>query len=378
MGIASFRMPTNIRFGEGSCVLIGEILAKAGCKKPLVVTDRELLKLDVFTNFSSLLKENRIPFEIYSEAVGNPIKSHVTQGVEAYRKAQCDSLILFGGGCALDVGKAIALMIHHPGDLFDYEDDLPGARPIDKAIPYVVAIPTTAGTGSEVGASSVISDDKSKAKKIIFSPRLTPAMVLADPLTTTSLPRKITAATGIDALTHNLEAYLAKSYHPICESIAVGGLALVRDHLQTVCERPNDIAARGHMLMASMMGAIAFQKGLGVNHSCAHALSTVYDMHHGLANAVMLRSCMEFNFEKCESRFDNLAFGLFGDKRGKLVLEWLNSLVKSLEIPKLSGMGLDFRKELIDVAVADVCHGNNPRPCAREDFEKIFANAFGH
>lgn len=376
MAIASFRMPTNVRFGEGAVGLIGDILVKANCKRPLVVTDRDLLSLDVFAGFVKRLKEGNISYEVFGEAAGNPVKAHVSRGVEVYREGSCDSLILFGGGCALDVGKAIALMVNHPGDLFDYEDDLPGGRPIDKPIPYVVAVPTTAGTGSEVGASSVISDDKTKAKKIIFSPRLTPAMVLADPGLTVSLPRKVTVATGIDALTHNLEAFLAKGYHPICDSIAVGGLGLVRDNLARVCENPDDITARGNMLMASMMGAVAFQKGLGVNHSCAHALSTVYDVHHGLANAVMLKACMEFNFEKCESRFDALAFGIFGEKRGSKVLDWLQNLLKETEVPNLRDLGLKLKPELIDVAFADVCHANNPRACHRGDFETIFGNAF--
>ena len=231
--------------------------------------------------------------------------SQVVAGVEAFRAHQADSIVGLGGGAALDVAKAIALMAGHPGDLFDYEDDKPGALPIDQDIPYWVAIPTTAGTGSEVGRSAVISDEQTHVKKIFFSPRLMAKAVFADPELTLGLPPAVTAATGMDALTHCIEAFLAKDYHPIADGIALEGLRLGAAALPRCYEKGDDLAARGDMMMSSMMGAIAFQKGLGLIHSCAHALSAVSDLHHGYANGVMIDHALKFNLESSLSPLED-------------------------------------------------------------------------
>jgi hypothetical protein len=274
----------------------------------------------------------------------------------------------------------VALMAHHPGELFEYEDGRPGARPVDQPLPYWVAVPTTAGTGSEVGRSAVISDDRTKVKKIVFSPRLLASVVFADPELTLGLPPAVTAATGMDALTHCIEAYLAKDYHPICDGIALEGLRLGARALPRCVEAPSDVEARGSMLMASMMGAIAFQKGLGVVHSCAHALSTVADLHHGFANALMIEHGLRFNLPAAPERFRILsqAVGLAGD--GDAFLGWLSELKQRIGIPRgpaEAGVRAVELARLSELAFADTCHLNNPRPCTVEDIRGLWAEAFG-
>ncbi|MEZ4742646.1 MAG: iron-containing alcohol dehydrogenase [Bdellovibrionota bacterium] len=384
----SFRFPTKIRFGVKEAENISMVLRENGKARPLFVTDAGLAATDLFQKIVRDAEKSGLKVSVYSDARGNPVKGHVDAGVSAFKAHQADSLVIVGGGCALDVGKAIALMAYHPGDLFQYEDDMPGALPVDQEIPFMLALPTTAGTGSEVGASSVISDDHTHAKKIIYSPRLTPHEVIADPELTVGLPVHITAATGMDALTHNIEAYLAKNYHPMCDGIALEGIRLVFKYLHRAVETPNDLEARGGMLMASMMGAVAFQKGLGVTHSCAHALSTCYDTHHGLANALMLDACLRFNLEVVPDRFATMAkvvgsmetfleAGRSTEKElGLVFIKNIRDLKRSLEIPtNLAVICSQVTDNLLDVAVSDSCHLNNPRPCSREDFHSLFLEA---
>lgn len=372
MAFSSFRFPTDIRFGAGVAKNIPAWLKAAGKHRPLLVTDRGLAENPICRDLLAALRAEGLQATLYAESAGNPVESHVTKGTALFQKTDCDSVIMLGGGCPLDVGKAIALMARHPGKLFDYEDGSPDCPPIDKDIPYMLAIPTTAGTGSEVGGSSVISDDTTHAKYIIWSPRLIPRLVVADPELTVGLPAAMTAATGIDALTHNIEAYLAKNYHPICDGIALEGIRLVFNNLEKAVHEPKNLEARGAMLMASMMGAIAFQKGLGVTHSCAHALSTCFDMHHGLANAMMMLPCMKFNKEVRSERFEHMA-RVIG--HSDFIAE-LESLKKRIGIPtSLKALGVTLNEHLIDVAFADTCHSNNPRTCSREDFTQLFREA---
>ncbi|MEK6579995.1 MAG: iron-containing alcohol dehydrogenase, partial [Bdellovibrionota bacterium] len=333
MSTYRFGFPTPIYFGPGVRAQLKDHLKGNGVKQPLVVTDRGIVDLPIFKNFMKDLPQG-LKATAFSGIWGNPGKSQVTAGVQAFRDAKADAIIGFGGGAALDVAKAIALMIHHPGDLFDYEDEKPGARPIDQEIPYFVALPTTAGTGSEVGRSSVVSDEKTHVKKIIFSPRLLAKAVFADPELTIDLPAKVTAATGMDALTHCVEAYLAKGFHPICDGIALEGIRLASKSLVTCVKNPKDIEARGAMMMSSMMGAIAFQKGLGVTHSCAHSLSTVTDMHHGLANGIMIDFAMKHNLSEVPEKFKIMAqtAGLSGSS-GEGFISWLTELKAKTGIP---------------------------------------------
>jgi alcohol dehydrogenase class IV len=380
MATVRFNFPTTIHFGPGARNMIGTFLKDNKISRPLIVTDKGVASLPMLADIEKILTSAGLKVATFSGIWGNPVKSQVTAGVEAYRAHKADAIVGLGGGAALDVAKAIALMIHHPGDLFDYEDDMPGARPVDQEIPFIIALPTTAGTGSEVGRSAVVSDDKTHVKKIIFSPRLLAKAVFADPELTTGLPPKVTASTGMDALTHCVEAYLAKGFHPICDGIALEGARLAAKSLARAVREPGNMDARSDMLMSSMMGAIAFQKGLGLTHSCAHALSTVADLHHGLANGVMIDFALKKNVKAVPERFTALATAI-GLKTAtpEAFLNWLTSLKKEVGIPATltaAGVKKEQIDALCDIAIKDACHGSNPVACTREDFHRIFTEAF--
>jgi alcohol dehydrogenase class IV len=379
MSLYRFSFPTPIHFGNGSRAEAGPHLWQAGARRPLIVTDRGIARLPILAEVVSLVERSGLHAAAFSEISGNPTRSQVREGADTFRAHGADSIVGLGGGAALDVAKAIALMAHHPGDLFDYEDEKPGAFPIDREIPYWIAIPTTAGTGSEVGRSSVISDDRTHVKKVIFSPRLLARAVFADPELTVGLPSRVTAATGMDALTHCVEAYLAKGYHPICDGIALEGVRLIASSLEQAAREPGDLEARGAMLMASLMGAVAFQKGLGLTHSCAHALSTVADLHHGLANGIMIDHALRFNVPAVPDRFRILAQAAqTRNDRAEDFIDWLSRLKIKLEIPgglTEAGVTPEAIDRLSALAHADGCHLNNPRPCSREDFRRIYQEA---
>jgi len=375
MSISRFSFPTPIIFGPGVRTQVPEHFKAQGISSVMIVTDEMLAKLPFFTAYVDELRAAGLKIDVFSGVKGNPVKSQVSAGVDAFRKSGAKAILGIGGGAGLDVAKAIALMVHHPGDVFDYEDEKPDARPFDKEIPYWIAIPTTAGTGSEVGRSTVVADDLTHVKKVIFSPRLLAKAVFADPELTVALPPHVTAATGLDAMTHLIEAFLAKGYHPMAEGIALEGLHLSAKALPIACEKGNDLEARADMLMASMMGAVAFQKGLGIVHSCAHALSAVVDMHHGLANGIMLDHALAFNFKAVPERFDRLANAV-GLKAGGDFLPWVKALKEKLKIPatlKAAGVTADKIDALVKVAVADGCHPSNPVPVGESDFKTIFA-----
>jgi len=372
MATHKFAFPTAIHFGPGARRLAAANLKEAGCKRPLVVTDRGIAALPILAEFLSLLPG--LQAGVYSGVQGNPVASQVSAGAEAYRAHGADSVIGFGGGAALDVAKLVALMSVHPGDVLEYAWDHPQVRPIERELPQLVALPTTAGTGSEVGRSSVISEDATHVKRIVFSPRLLAKAVFADPELTLALPANITAATGMDALTHNIESYLSPAYHPLCDGIALEGVRIAARALPVAVREPGNLAARSDMLMASMLGAIAFQKDLGAVHSCAHALSTVADLHHGLANGVMIDHVMRFNRPAAGAKMAELA-RVAGVED---LVEWLTRLKARIGIPaKLGSLGVtkDQVARLVEVAQADLCHQTNPRPCTKQDFEDLFAAA---
>jgi alcohol dehydrogenase class IV len=385
MTIHRFAFPTAICFGAGARKLVAEHLAAQGRERPLIVTDRGIAPLPLLANFVADL--HRLDVAVYSDIGGNPVKKQVVDGVASFHGHRADSIIGLGGGAALDVAKAIALMAVHPGDVLEYAWDHPQVRPIDNELPYFVALPTTAGTGSEVGRSSVISDDKTHIKKIIFSPRLLARAVFADPELTLDLPPAITAATGMDAFTHNVESYLSPAYHPLCDGIALEGARIAAKALRAAVREPHDLQARSDMLMSSMMGAIAFQKDLGAVHSCAHALSTVADLHHGLANGIMIDHVMRFNVSAASEKMAELAHVVGAAKQREQAsahafIEWLTALKRDLGIP--AGLSACSAKRpltradipaLVEVAINDTCHQTNPRPCTRADFERIFAEA---
>jgi hypothetical protein len=387
MTIERFAFPTAIYFGAGARKLVAEHLAAQGLERPLIVTDRGIAPLPLLSKFVAEL--HRLDVAVYSDIWGNPVKSQVANGVAAFRKHRADSIIGLGGGAALDVAKAIALMAVHKGDVLQYAWDHPQVRPIEHELPYFVALPTTAGTGSEVGRSSVISDDATHIKKIIFSPRLLAKAVFADPELTLDLPPAITAATGMDALTHNVESYLSPAYHPLCDGIALEGARIAARSLRTAVREPHNLQARSDMLMSSMMGAIAFQKDLGAVHSCAHALSTVADLHHGLANGIMIDHVMRFNLQSATAKMAELAHvvgagatGALPEANAEAFIDWLAILKRDLGIPAtLSGHAAKRPvtkadiPALAEVAINDTCHQTNPRKCTRADFERIFAEA---
>jgi len=377
MTITRFSFPTTIHFGPGARKLVGEHLRELGLRRPLVVTDRGLAALPVLTGFMQLL-ESGLDASVYSGVQGNPTAPQVTAGVVAYKAHRADCVIGFGGGAALDVAKVVAAMAVHEGDVLEYAWDHPKVRPLSHPLPPFFALPTTSGTGSEVGRSSVVSEAHTHVKRVIFSPKLLAREVFADPELTLGLPPAVTAATGMDALTHNIESYLSPAYHPLCDGIALEGVRIAARALPIAVRDGSNLQARANMMMASMMGAIAFQKDLGAVHSCAHALGAVCDLHHGLANALMLDSVMRFNAEAVPARFAELAH-VAGLDSAKDFVPWLARLKREIGIkPSLADAGVKREQipRLVELAVKDVCHQTNPRPCTAADFERFFEQAF--
>ena len=376
--IYQYNFPTTIRFGAGASKELGDYLLRNNLQRPLIVTDQIVAQLDFFKEIIDDLKKKNISIEIFSDIHKNPVKSDVYNGADAYDQAKRDSVIGIGGGAALDVARAIVLRVNHREDLFNYDDLIGGDVFVTNDVPHFITIPTTAGTGSEVGRSAIIADDETHQKKILFSPKLLAKIVFADPQLTMELPPFITAATGMDALTHNMEAYLAKMPHPLCEGIALEGISLISDSLEKAVNKP-DLESRSKMLIASLMGAVAFQKGLGVVHSLAHPLSSLLDTHHGLANAVNIPYGMEFNIAGFENKFKRIAGVLeLKDQTGEGVVKYLFDLNSRINIPhKLSDIGVkkEHVETLADLAIADFAHPNNPKPVSREDFRNLYSKA---
>lgn len=376
MKIARFSFPTDIYFGAGASKSVGDHLRERGLVRPIVVTDKALAQLPVLQDFVAQLGAG-LDAHVYTGVQGNPTASQVMQGRDAFRAHKADSVIGFGGGAALDVSKGVALMATHDGEVLEYAWDHPSVRAIQNELPYIIAVPTTSGTGSEVGRSSVVSDDTTHVKRVIFSPKLLAKAVFADPELTLELPPNVTAATGMDALTHNIESYLSPAFHPLCDGIALEGVRIAARALPTAVKNGRTLAARADMMMASMMGAIAFQKDLGAVHSCAHALGAVCDLHHGLANALMLEPVMRFNLEAAHDKFAELAH-VASAGTAEDFIPWLLQLKRDIGIASsLSAVGVQKSQiaQLVDIAEKDICHQTNPRPCTRADFERFFEQA---
>jgi alcohol dehydrogenase class IV len=374
--VTRFAFPTAIHFGAGARHLVARHLLDQGLKRPLIVTDKGLAQLPILHDFAAGLEGLQV--KVYAGVFGNPVKKQVDDGAAAYREHRADCVIGFGGGAALDVAKAVALMAVHEGDVLQYAWDHPQVLPIRNPLPYFVALPTTSGTGSEVGRSSVISDDATHVKKVVFNPVLLAKAVFADPELTFDLPPAVTAATGMDALTHNVESYLSPAYHPLCDGIALEGARIAAHALETAVRDGRNLQARADMMMSSMMGAIAFQKDLGAVHSCAHALGTVVDMHHGLANGIMIDHVMRFNLDAADRKMAELARVCGAGASAMDFVEWLVALKARINIPaKLGAKGVTVQHlpKLVDVAVNDICHQTNPKPCTAKDFEAIFRQA---
>ena len=376
--IYQYNFPTTIRFGAGCSKELGDYLVKNNLSNPLIVTDATVSQLDFFKEIVNDLKKKNISTEVFADIHKNPVKSDVYKGTDVYDDTKRDSIIGIGGGAAIDVARAIVLRINHREDLFKYDDLIGGDVYVTNDVPHFITIPTTAGTGSEVGRSAIIADDETHQKKILFSPKLLAKIVFADPLLTMELPAFITAATGMDALTHNMEAYLAKMPHPMCDGIALEGISLISQSLEKAVNKP-DVESRSKMLIASLMGAVAFQKGLGVVHSLAHPLSSLLDTHHGLANAVNIPYGMQFNIEGFEHKFKRIARTLeLKEESGEAVVNYLFDLNKKINIPhRLSEIGVkeEHIETLADLAIADFAHPNNPKPVSREDFKQLYTKA---
>ena len=345
----------------------------------MIVTDRGLAALPLVAELKALLEAAGLTALVYGGVFGNPTADQVTGGAAAYNLHEADCVVGVGGGAALDVAKVVGLMATHPGNVIEYAWDHPNVRAIDAAaLPYFIALPTTSGTGSEVGRSSVISEEATHVKRVIFSPAILAKAVFADPETTFALPPAVTAATGMDALTHNIESYLSPAYHPLCDGIALEGVRIAARSLFTAVREPGNVQARADMMMSSMMGAIAFQKDLGAVHSCAHALGTVCDLHHGLANALMIEPVMNFNLEAVPRKFAELAH-VAGAASASTLVPWIAHLKHQIGIPpSLAAVGVkrDQLGRLVEIALADGCHATNPRPCTTADFDCFFKEAF--
>jgi alcohol dehydrogenase class IV len=376
MTITHFSFPTAIAFGAGARKQVAEHLLARGLKRPLIVTDRALAALPVMAEFKGHL--GGLQPAVFDGVHGNPTCAQVMAGAAAFKSHGADCVIGFGGGAALDVAKVVGLMAVHEGDILEYVWDHPNVRPITQPLPWFVALPTTAGTGSEVGRSAVVSENDTHHKRTVFSAKILAQAVFADPELTLGLPAAVTAATGMDALTHNIESYLSPAYHPLCDGIALEGLRVGARALAAAVREPGNLAARTDMMMSSMMGAIAFQKDLGSVHACAHALGAVCDLHHGLANALMIDTVLAWNFEAVPAKFDELAHAAGLSGGGTAFVPWLRELKATIGIEGgLGARGVTRAQlpRLVELADKDFTSQTNPRKASASDYERLFLEA---
>jgi alcohol dehydrogenase class IV len=374
--VANWSYPTAVRFGAGRIGELAEACKSIGVMRPLFVTDAGLAKLDITKRALAILQEGGVEAALFSDVKPNPVESNLNAGAEAFRAGGHDGVVAFGGGSGLDTGKLIAFMAGQSRPVWDFEDIGDWWTRADAGrIAPIVAIPTTAGTGSEVGRAGVVTDERTHTKKIIFHPKMMPKVVICDPELTFGMPPAITAGTGMDALAHCLEAYCAEFYHPIAEGIAVEGVRLVFENLPGAVKNGTDLEARANMMSAAAMGAAAFQKGLGAIHSLSHPVGALYDTHHGMTNGVFMPYVLAFNRPAVEKKIARLAafIGVSGGFDGfmKAVLD----LRKQVEVPHtLAGLKVDAgKRELIaDMAIVDPTAGGNPAPLTREAALEIF------
>lgn len=364
---ANWNYPTSIRFGAGRIEELPSVCREVGMQRPLLVTDPGLAALPIVAAAVARNQAAGIATGSFSNIRANPVGANIEEGVAAYSAGGHDGVIAFGGGSALDAGKVIAFMSGQTRPLWDFEDKEDWWSRADPAgIAPVIAVPTTAGTGSEVGRAGVILDEAQQAKRIIFHPKMMPAAVISDPELTVGLPPHITAATGMDALSHCLEAYCAPGFHPMADGIAAQGIKLIREWLPRAVEEGSDLEARGQMLVAASMGATAFQKGLGGMHALSHPIGAIYNTHHGLTNAVLMPYVLAFNRGAIEDRIARLAgFIGLGETSFAAFLEWVLDLRQRLGVPHALGE-LGVTAEAVDrlaiMAEADPSAGGNPVP----------------
>lgn len=372
----NWNYPTAIHFGCGRINELATACQRLNIKKPLVVTDPGLAQLPIFNSALSLI--NALNPIIFTDIKPNPVKQNIIDGVAAYHQHHCDGVIAFGGGSSLDSAKTIALMTGQTGDLWDYEDVGDNFQKIKpQGIAPTIAIPTTSGTGSEVGRAAVIIDEVAHSKRFIFHPDMIPNLVIADPELTTGLPAKLTAATGMDALAHNLEAYCAKGFHPLADGIAMEGMRLIKQWLPIAVNDGHNIEARCNLMAASIMGGSAFQKGLGAVHSLSHPVGAIYDLHHGLLNAIFMPYVVTFNLPVIHERLERLAVFL-GFKRAEDIADWLTELNHQFNIPTdlaSAQVNEEHIDNIIEQALHDPSTAGNPRECNAQSFRELFLSA---
>lgn len=373
MSLVTWSFPTTIVFGAGALATLPDRVKSIGGARPLVVCDPGVRKAGLLDRALATLRAASVEAGVFDGVDPNPVEKNVFDGVARYKDFGADSLVAIGGGAALDTAKLVALKTTHDRPLADYDDATGGDRFITANVPPIVAIPTTAGTGSEVGRSGVVTLEANHRKTVIFSPHLLAKVAILDPELTVSMPARVTAATGFDALTHCLEAFCSLGDHPMADAIALGGLELVAAHLARAVERGADLDARGGMMKAAMMGAVAFQKGLGACHSLAHPLSSEKGMHHGLANALCLPAVVEYNESVAAAKLERVRAIL--DPTAKSCAAAVRSLRARVGLPSgLAAEGVtkaDVPK-LADKAMEDACHRSNPRPCSRDDLARLY------
>tara|TARA_R110000796_G_scaffold126693_1_gene241578 strand:- start:1616 stop:2779 length:1164 start_codon:yes stop_codon:yes gene_type:complete len=376
----NWNYPTSVRVGAGRISELAEACKQLGMQAPLLVTDPGLAALPMIHEALRQCRDAGLNAEIFSSIKGNPTGQNVMDGVLVYRVGHHDGVIAFGGGSALDAAKAIALMAGQDRPLWDFEDVGDNYLRVNVAgMAPVVAVPTTAGTGSEVGRASVITDDEAHVKRIIFHARMLPALVILDPELTTGLPPGITAATGMDALSHNLEAYCSPLFHPMAEGIALEGMRLVKEYLPRATAQGTDLEARLKMLVASSMGATAFQRGLGGMHALAHPLGALYDAHHGTLNAILMPYVLQANRSSIEPQMERLGRYLNLPRQDFAgVLDWVLELRSEVGIAhNLAEIGIDDRQieRVGQMAVADAASGTNPIQFDAAQYSAIFIRA---
>ncbi len=373
---ANWSYPNAIRFGAGRVAELGEACAAAGIARPLLVTDRGLAALPITARMLDLMEAAGLGRAIFAEVDPNPTDANLAAGIASFRAGGHDGVVAFGGGSGLDLGKMVAFMAGQTRPVWDFEDIGDWWKRADAAaIRPSVAVPTTAGTGSEVGRAAVITNTATQEKKIIFHPLVLPSAVIADPELTVGMPPAITAGTGMDAFAHCLEAYSSPHYHPMSQGIALEGLRLVRENLAHAHAEPGDLQARSHMMAAAMMGAVAFQKGLGAIHAISHPVGALYGTHHGTTNAVVMAAVLKLNRPAIEDRIARAAdyLRIAGGFDG--FLDFVAGLRNGLGIPpRLSalGVGSDRIGEMVTMALRDPTAGSNPVPLTRANVAALY------
>ena len=377
----NWNYPTTMWVGENRVNDIAQACKNLNILKPLFVTDKGLAETDIVKKTISILKNEKINVELFSNVVGNPTGTNVNEGVEIFRKKNCDGVICFGGGSGLDVGKSIAFMSGQSLPIWEFEDVGDNWTKADsEKIAPIIAVPTTAGTGSETGRAAVILNEETGVKKIIFHPKFLPSIVILDPVLTVGLPPKITAATGMDALAHNLEAYCAPGFHPMADGIALEGMKLINKWLLEAVNNGSNLEARMNMLTAASMGATAFQKGLGAIHSLSHPVNALNNVHHGLSNAIFMPYVLTFNKDVIEKKIIKICDYLeLQDRSFDGFINWVLDLRTKLNMPhKLSEVidEKDFQLDrLSKMALEDPSTGGNPKKLSEADMKIMYQHS---